>query len=100
MVRLSALVAVTALVARVPADDKPPPGGDTSKRGIELAGKDADWEYRAALAAAYAEVGDFELAVAEQRKVLEDKSLDAEARKKMEARLERYRAKKPFRDDE
>lgn len=73
---------------------------ELAKKGIEKAGKDADWNDFAALAAAYAETGDFELAVAEQRKALDDKSLDAEDKKKMEARLELYRAKKPFRDDE
>jgi len=30
-----------------------------AKKAIELAGMDADWEYAAALAAAYAETGDF-----------------------------------------
>ena len=72
---------------------------ELAKTAIEKAGKDADWSYHAALAAAYAEAGDFELAVAEQRKALDDKSLDAEDRKKMETRLELYRAKKPFRDE-
>ncbi len=55
---------------------------------------------RDTLAAAYAEAGDFELAVSEQRKALEDKSLSKDSRKEMEARLELYKAKKPYRDDE
>ena len=62
-------------------------------------GKDADWEYSATLAAAYAEVGDFELAVTEQRKVLDDKQIDATDKKEQEARLALYRAKKPYRDE-
>jgi tetratricopeptide (TPR) repeat protein len=66
---------------------------------IELAGVDADWSYFAALAAARAEVGDFDRAVAEQKKALADKSLDREDREKMEARLKLYEAKKPYRDE-
>ncbi len=72
---------------------------ELAKKAIELAGKDADWEYSAALAAAYAEVGDFDRAVAEQEKVLADKSLDKEDRAKMEKRLALYKDKKPYRDD-
>ena len=70
-----------------------------AKLAIEKAGKDASWEYPATLAAAYAEVGDFELAVTEQRKVLDDKQLDATDKKEQEARLALYRAKKPYRDE-
>ena len=73
---------------------------ELAKKAIEKAGKDLDWEYFAALAAAYAEVGDFESAIAEQRKALEDKSLDKDDKKKMEARLGLYRMKKPYRDEE
>jgi tetratricopeptide (TPR) repeat protein len=54
---------------------------------------------RDTLAAAYAEAGEFEQAIAEQKKALEDKSLDKNDRKKMESRLELYRAKKPYRDE-
>ena len=71
---------------------------EMAKLAIEKAGKDADWEYPATLAAAYAEVGDFELAVTEQRKVLDDKHIDATDKKEQEARLALYRAKKPYRD--
>jgi tetratricopeptide (TPR) repeat protein len=71
-----------------------------ARRAAEKAGAGADWKYHAALAAAYAEAGDFDLAVAEQRKALEDQSVGADDRKKMEARLELYRAKKPYRDAE
>ncbi len=73
---------------------------ELAKKALEAAGKDADREFHATLAAAHAEAGDFEKAVTEQRKALEDKSIDAESRKQMEARLELYRAKKPYRDDE
>jgi tetratricopeptide (TPR) repeat protein len=72
---------------------------ELATKAVEKAGRNANWEYHAALAAAYAEVDDFELAVAEQRKALEDKAIDKEDRKKLEARLELYRAKKPYRDE-
>ncbi len=72
---------------------------EMAKLAIEKAGKDADWEYSATLAAAYAEVGDFDLAVSEQRKVLDDKHIDATDKKEQEARLMLYRAKKPYRDE-
>lgn len=56
------------------------------------------------LAAAYAESGDFELAVAEQRKAIEllkaEKNPDPDDLKKAEARLQLYRDKKPYRDEE
>jgi tetratricopeptide (TPR) repeat protein len=73
---------------------------DLAKKAIELAGKDADSYYHGTLAAAYAEVGQFDKAVAEQRKALEDKSLDSEDRAKMEQRLKLYREEKPYRDVE
>ena len=73
------------------------------KKAVEFATKAVKlhdtWGYRDTLAAAYAEAGDFELAVTEQRKALEDKSLDKDDRKQMEAHLELYRAKKPYRDE-
>jgi len=72
---------------------------ELAKLAIEKAGRDTDWEYIATLAAAYAETGDFELAVNEQRKVLDDKQIDATDRKEQEARLALYRAKKPYRDE-
>jgi tetratricopeptide (TPR) repeat protein len=72
---------------------------ELAKKAVEKVGKGVHWEYLSALAAAYAEVGDFELAVAEQRKVLEDKSLDKDDKKQMELRLELYRMKKPYRDE-
>jgi tetratricopeptide (TPR) repeat protein len=73
---------------------------ELAEKALEKAGTGADWEFRAALAAARAEAGDFERAVAEQQKALEDKTLDKVDRKKMEVRLDLYRAKKPFRDEE
>ncbi|MCE9532622.1 MAG: hypothetical protein K8T89_16105 [Planctomycetes bacterium] len=72
---------------------------ELAKTAIEKAGKDADWEYFAALAAAYAEVGDFEMAVVEQLKAIDDKHIHPTDKKEMEARLELYRAKKPYRDE-
>ncbi len=72
---------------------------EMAKLAIEKAGKDAGWEYSATLAAAYAETGDFELAVTEQRKALDDKHIDATDKKVQEARLALYRAKKPYRDE-
>jgi tetratricopeptide (TPR) repeat protein len=72
---------------------------ELARKAVELAGPDADWRYSAALAAAHAEVGEFDRAVAEQKKVLADKSLDREDRAKMEARLKLYEQKKPFRDE-
>ncbi len=77
---------------------------ELAKKAIEKAGKDADWEYLDALAMSFAEAGDFELAVAEQRKAVEmlkgEKFADKDDIKKAEARLELYRAEKPYRDDE
>lgn len=72
---------------------------EMAKLAIEKAGKDAGWEYSATLAAAYAEAGDFELAVSEQRKALDDKHIHATDKKEQEARLVLYRAKKPYRDE-
>jgi hypothetical protein len=73
---------------------------ELAKKALELAGRDADREYRAALAAACAEAGQFDKAVAEQTRALEDRSLDREDRVKMEQRLKLYRDKKPYRDQE
>ncbi len=72
------------------------------KKLVEL--KAADWRYHDSLSAAHAEAGDFELAVAEQRKAVEmlkaTKDFDKDDLTKAEARLELYRAKKPYRDVE
>jgi tetratricopeptide (TPR) repeat protein len=74
---------------------------ELAKKAIELRRFGANsWEYQAALAAAYAETGEFEQAEAAQRKALEDKFLDAEDRANMEKRLELYRQKKPYRDQD
>ncbi|MGL6076039.1 MAG: tetratricopeptide repeat protein [Fimbriiglobus sp.] len=76
---------------------------ELAKKAVEKAGKDTDWQYADALAMAYAEASDFELAVAEQRKAIEmlkaEKAPDVEDLKQAEARLELYRAKKPYRDE-
>ncbi len=71
-----------------------------AQKALELAGRIVDWEYRAALAAAYAETGQFDKAVTEQTRAVEDKSLDREDRARMEQRLKLYRDKKPYRDQE
>jgi tetratricopeptide (TPR) repeat protein len=73
---------------------------ELATKAVEKAGKGANWTYVDTLAAAHAEAGDFEKAVAEQQKALADKTIPADERKKMEARLELYKAKKPYRDDE
>jgi tetratricopeptide (TPR) repeat protein len=73
---------------------------EMARKAIELSGKDADWEYFAALAAAYAELGQFDKAVVEQTKALADKSLDKEDRQEQGQRLEMYKKGKPYRDEE
>lgn len=79
---------------------------ELAKKALEQVGQDAAWGFRDTLAAAHAETGDFEAAVAELTKALEAKETKgakpptADERKKMETRLELYKAKKPFRDDE
>jgi tetratricopeptide (TPR) repeat protein len=72
---------------------------ELAAKAVEKAGTGANWEHFAATAAALAEAGEFDRAVAEQQKALADKALDPGARKNMEARLELYRAKKPYRDE-
>jgi tetratricopeptide (TPR) repeat protein len=72
---------------------------ELAKKAVAQSGKVVSWSYRDTLAAAYAEAGDFEKAVAEQQKALEDKTVSKDERKKMEARLELYKAKKPYRDE-
>ncbi len=69
-----------------------------AQKAEKLAGKDAGWEHFAALAAAYAELDEFDKAVVEQTKVLADKSVDKEDRLQQEQRLELYKKKQPFRD--
>jgi tetratricopeptide (TPR) repeat protein len=68
----------------------------SAKTACELtAGQGAfSWE---ALAAAYAEAGDFELAVQWQTKATAESNETGEARREQEARLELYRQKKPYR---
>jgi tetratricopeptide (TPR) repeat protein len=52
------------------------------------------------LAAAYAEVGDFDEAMTWQKKALEDDQLEREARADYQKRLKSYEQKKPWRDEE
>ncbi len=54
--------------------------------------------YLNVLAAAYAEVGDFSLAVELQKKVLEDAEYEKECGKEARERLKLYEGKKPYRD--
>ena len=49
---------------------------------------------------ALAAAGDFEQAIAMHQKALADKSLNAQDRAKMEKRLERYRQKRPYREED
>jgi tetratricopeptide (TPR) repeat protein len=71
---------------------------EMAKKAVELAGKGAGWEHFASLAAAHAELAQFDEAVAEQTKVLADKSFDKDERKKQEQRLELFKKKQPYRD--
>jgi tetratricopeptide (TPR) repeat protein len=73
---------------------------ELAKKAIQLAGRDVNWSYWAALAAAHAEAGNFDQAVTQQLNVLADPSLARADREPMEKRLERYRAKKPYRAEE
>ena len=72
---------------------------EAAKLAFEKKGKNADWEFFAALAAAYAETGDFDLAMAEQKKAIADEHIHPTDKKEMVARLELFRAKKPYRDE-
>jgi tetratricopeptide (TPR) repeat protein len=72
---------------------------ELAKKAIDEAGLSADWKYHAALAAACAEAGDFERAVAEQLTAAEEKALNKDDRAMVEMRLDLYRAKKPYRDE-
>src|SRR5262249_43757638 len=69
-------------------------------KAIDLADEGNTGIYLDTLAAAQAETGDFDKAVEGEVKALEDLSLDPETRDKMVKRLELYRQKKPYRDDE
>ncbi|MGL4420780.1 MAG: hypothetical protein ACRCZF_08970, partial [Gemmataceae bacterium] len=63
----------------------------------------SNWRNQAVLAMALAEAGEFEPAVLEQQKAITqlkaEKDADAEDLKQVEAQLELYRAKKPYRDE-
>jgi len=69
-----------------------------AKRAAEPAGKEVGWKNFEALSAAHAELGQFDKALAEQTKVLADKSMDKDERQKQEKRLELYKHAKPFRE--
>ena len=73
---------------------------EMAKKAIDLAGKDAGWEHSAALAAAYAELGQFDDAIVEQTAVLADKSLDKVDRAAQEQRLDLFKKMQPYRDVE
>jgi hypothetical protein len=68
-----------------------------AKLAVEKTGKLAAWREFAALAAAYAETGDFDAAVDAQKKALADATLDKHDRERMEKRLALYQDKKPYR---
>lgn len=67
---------------------------ELAKKGLALSPKDAS--LMDTLAAAYAEIGDFDQAVLWQQRALEDPSWNTESAR---ARLELYRAKEPYRQD-
>lgn len=67
-----------------------------AKNAVEL--QDA-WYTHGTLAAAYAELGEFDKAVAEQDKKLEFKTLDAKEREEGIKQLSLYKAKKPYRQE-
>ena len=67
-----------------------------AKRAMELSG-DKDANALDTLAAAYAEAGDFEMAVQWQIKAVE--SVLEEAKSRYRSRLDLYKSGKPFRDD-
>jgi tetratricopeptide (TPR) repeat protein len=69
-----------------------------ARKAIELAGEDATWNHQDILAAAYAETGDFESAIAEEKKALAGK-LGDDDRKAVEKRLALYKDNKPYRDE-
>ncbi len=66
-----------------------------ASKAVELSGN--KWQCLATLAAAYADRGDFKKAQKVQEKVVELAPTDREKRE-LDARLDRYRAKKPYRD--
>jgi tetratricopeptide (TPR) repeat protein len=69
-----------------------------ASQALKLAGKSADWEHHAALAAAYAESKAWDKAVSEQQLALLDKSLDALDGVEMQARLSLYQKKQAYRE--
>jgi tetratricopeptide (TPR) repeat protein len=71
-----------------------------AKKALEMDAQ--SYSVRKSVAAAYAEVGDFDLAVTSQSKLVEmmanEKKSSADELKKAEAILELYKSKKPYRD--
>jgi serine/threonine-protein kinase len=68
-----------------------------ANRAYQLSGG-KEWSYSDTLAAAYAESGDFKQAVAWETKAI-DLAKDEASKKQCRARLERYQARKPYRDE-
>ena len=90
--------AALALIYASSPDDKYRDGKkavEFGKKAVDQAPK--DYWVREALAAAYAEAGDFDKAVAEQQKVLDDMSLTEVQRSTAESRMDLYKEKKPYR---
>lgn len=69
---------------------------ELATKAIQLANARLNWQYHAALAAAYAENGDFETAVQEQNKAVADKLLTLDQRRQMGDRILLYKARKAF----
>jgi tetratricopeptide (TPR) repeat protein len=75
-------------------------GTEAVERALEVCRRNEceDWNLLDTLAAAYAEVGDFEQAVKCQEHALARTNLSAEWRQQLEARLALYRAGMPYRE--
>jgi Flp pilus assembly protein TadD len=69
-----------------------------AKKAVDML-KYRDGRFLDTLAAAYAEAGEFDKAVATQQKALDDPELMKDEGDAARKRLELYRAKKPFRDE-
>ncbi|QGJ69149.1 Hypothetical protein PBC10988_8160 [Planctomycetales bacterium 10988] len=68
-----------------------------AKEGMEKIGMQVDWSFEGTLAAAYAEVGDFDKATEHQKRCLMDTSLDGENREEQEESLQLFLRKTPLR---